>query len=292
MPEKPLIFISCGQASPEEIELGKAIETLIRAETPYDAYFAEQQNTLDGLVANILSALERAAALVAVMHHRGTITTPKGTSITRGSPWVEQEVAIAAFIQHVLKRRIEVALYLQRGITREGIRSQLRLAPIEFDTTDEVLQDLRTRIRTWDLSSPLPRALVPEWRFKLLPGYTGERHVYSFIVELVNNGPAIVTDWRAELIFPSEYLENVDRSEAFHTITTSDRDFSSEAGRIFPGGRLQVFSIRYVVTHSNWPDDPGWPGRPHIAPSVKVRVFAGNSPPIEEEISMRQLNNF
>ena len=70
MPEKPLVFISCGQASPDEIALGKAIEGLIRAETPYDAYFAEQQNTLEGLVANILSALERAAALVAVMHHR------------------------------------------------------------------------------------------------------------------------------------------------------------------------------------------------------------------------------
>ena len=156
----------------------------------------------------------------------------------------------------------------------------------------DVLNDLRRRVAMWDLSPAQPRALVPEWQFKLLPGYTGQRHEYSFVVELINNGPTLVTGWRAELDFPSEYLENVDRSQPFQRFTTSDHDFSSEVGRIFPGGRLQIFSIRYFVTNANWPDAPGWPGRPHIAPSVRIRVFADNSSPIEEEISMRKLNSF
>ena len=72
---------------------------------------ADQQNTLDGLVTNIFGALDRAAGLIAVMHDRGEIATPKGT-LSRGSVWVEQELAIVAFIHHVLRRHIEVALYI------------------------------------------------------------------------------------------------------------------------------------------------------------------------------------
>src|ERR1700741_1238528 len=152
MPEKPLVFISCGQYTDDEIALGQDVERLVRDESPYDAYFAEKQNTLDGLSSNILAGLGRASAFIGIMHHRGDIATPSGDIVKRGSGWVEQEVAIAAFIQNALARRIDVALSLQRGITREGIRSQLRLAPVEFDTGADVLNDLRTRLPGCNLS--------------------------------------------------------------------------------------------------------------------------------------------
>jgi hypothetical protein len=146
--EKPLVFVSCGQSNAEEIQLGVAIADLIHRETDCEAYFAEQQNTLEGLVSHILASLGRAAGFIAVMHHRGEVRTPAGV-VVRASIWVEQEIAIASFIQHVLQRNIEVVLYTQRGITREGIREQLRLKPIEFEQSEEVIEDLRTRIRTW-----------------------------------------------------------------------------------------------------------------------------------------------
>lgn len=147
---KPLIFISCGQVHRDEIDLGKAIEKFIRDETAFDAYFAEQQNTLGGLVTKIYGALDSAAGLIAVMHYRGEVTTPSGT-FNRGSVWVEQEIAIASFLDHKLKRSIEVALYIQRGIQREGVRQQLGLAPVDFDTSDQVLADVRERIPRWTL---------------------------------------------------------------------------------------------------------------------------------------------
>ncbi len=150
---KPLGFISCGQFSEEEKELGLAIVEMIDGESPYEAYFAENQNTLEGLSSNILSALGRAAAFVGVMHHRGEIQTPDGPLVRRGSVWVEQEVAIAAFIQNALKRPIVVALYLQKGISLEGIRQQLRLKPFEFDAPEQVLADLRQKVRTWTLDA-------------------------------------------------------------------------------------------------------------------------------------------
>jgi hypothetical protein len=66
-------FISCGQFTEEEKALGKAIEQLIKETTPFDAYFAEHQNTLEGLTSNILSSLGRCVGFVAVAHHRGFV---------------------------------------------------------------------------------------------------------------------------------------------------------------------------------------------------------------------------
>lgn len=164
MPDKPLVFISCGQYASEEIALGKEIERFIRDETPFEPYFAEQQNTLEGLVSNVLTALNEAAGFVGIMHYRGTLATPTGSNVIRGSVWIEQEVAIAAFIQHTLKREIEVALYIQEGIEREGIRQQLRLNPVIFTNGDEVLSDLRSRIKGWHIAAiNSAEAIVDKW---------------------------------------------------------------------------------------------------------------------------------
>ena len=82
---------------------------------------SRSSRTLEGLVTNILSALRQAEAFIGIMHHRGTIATPSGDTVTRGSVWVEQELAICTFAQHVLDRQLAVVLYLQRGISGEGI---------------------------------------------------------------------------------------------------------------------------------------------------------------------------
>jgi hypothetical protein len=71
VPTKSIVFISCGQFTQAEIDLGEAVAELIRKETPFEPYFAEQQNTLDGLADNILSNLGEAVGFVAIMHHRG-----------------------------------------------------------------------------------------------------------------------------------------------------------------------------------------------------------------------------
>jgi hypothetical protein len=162
--DQPLVFISCGQFSDEERSLGKAVEELIREHTAFDAYFAENQNSLQGLSENIFDSLKRASGFIAIMHHRGKVTTPSGEH-TRASVWIEQEIAIAAFLRFSTDREIPVILYLQVGaegneIKREGLREQLRLDPVAFTTSEDVLRDLRQRINTGQLS--LPRATPPK----------------------------------------------------------------------------------------------------------------------------------
>lgn len=65
----------------------------------------------------------------------------------RGSVWVEQEIAIASFLAHVQNRDLAVLVYIQKGIEREGVRQQLRLNVIEFETEAEVLADVREQVR-------------------------------------------------------------------------------------------------------------------------------------------------
>ena len=143
---KPLVFISCGQYTEKERKLGKDLATLVGELTSCEGYFAENQNSLLGLSQHIFAALNRAAGFIAVMHHRGRVETPEGEQI-RGSVWVEQEIAIAAFLAQAQGRDLPVLVYIQKGIKREGVRQQLRLKAVEFEAEEEVVADLKVQIR-------------------------------------------------------------------------------------------------------------------------------------------------
>jgi len=141
-----LVFISWGQYLPEEIKLGESLATAVTELTPFEGYFAQNVTSLEGLSRNIFGALDRCCGFVGVMHQRGEVPTPDGSKRIRGSVWVEQEIAIAAFLKQAHGRDIQVVVYAQRGISREGVRDQLHLNPIEFDGPDDVLSGFRERI--------------------------------------------------------------------------------------------------------------------------------------------------
>jgi hypothetical protein len=148
---KPLVFISCGQSSPEEVNLGRQLATQVTALTSLEGYFAEGQNSLAGLTSHVFRAIERCAYFVGVMHYRGEVNSPGAELIhLRASVWIEQEIAIAAFLTSVRDREIPVLLYVQKGIKREGMREQLKLAPIEFTSDSEVLADFIDRLSNPD----------------------------------------------------------------------------------------------------------------------------------------------
>jgi hypothetical protein len=146
VPSKPLVFISCGQFSPDEINLGKKLAAAVSEFTGYEGYFAEDQNSLAGLSNQIFKALDRCAYFVAIMHQRGEVETLNSNKHIRGSIWIEQEIAIAAFLT-ATRKEIPVLLYLHKGIKREGLREQLKLNPIEFTSENEVLEDFIPRLK-------------------------------------------------------------------------------------------------------------------------------------------------
>lgn len=142
-----LIFISCGQFTAEERSLGQTLADAVNELTPYEGYFAQNESSLEGLSRNIFGALNGCVGFVAVMHRRGSVQTPQG-EWTRASVWIEQEIAIAAFLAQAQGRTLPVALYIQDGISLEGVRQQLILNPIPFSDNPEVLADFRDRVKT------------------------------------------------------------------------------------------------------------------------------------------------
>ena len=129
-----LVFISCGQYSVNEIKLGQDLAAAFDDLTGFKGYFAQNHSNVDGLSRSIFGALNSCAAFVAVMHYRGDVESPHGKH-TRGSVWVEQEIAIAAFLKQALERNLEVVVYIQRGIKREGVRDQLHLSATTGSTS-------------------------------------------------------------------------------------------------------------------------------------------------------------
>jgi len=140
------VFISCGQYTEEERELGKRTCEMVRECTPFEGYFAQNQTTLKALSENVLRRLYESVGLIAIMHHRGKI---EGSDRIRASVWIEQEIAMATMMEQVLKRPLHVALFIQHGVAIEGIRQQIQLNPVEFTNSDEVVAQLREILPTW-----------------------------------------------------------------------------------------------------------------------------------------------
>lgn len=149
-PAEPLIFVSCGQSTHAERILGQEIANLVEQKTGCRAYFAENQNTLEGVTENILKRLNVAAGFIAIMHPRGEVlNSATGKKWVRGSVWVEQEIAIAAFISQALQQPMRVRAYVHESILREGLRSQLHLNPKSFVEDFEIVNDLTVELPTW-----------------------------------------------------------------------------------------------------------------------------------------------
>jgi hypothetical protein len=159
---KKRVFISCGQFLESEKALGKKAAELVNKLTPFEGYFAQNQNDLKGVAESILNRLHDSVGFIAIMHHRGTVTKLDKTITRRASVWIEQEIAIAAFMELVLKRPLRTVGYYQQGIELEGIRQFIHFNPKPFGTDEDVLADLEAVLPAW--TTPLYDSLTAEER--------------------------------------------------------------------------------------------------------------------------------
>src|SRR5580704_9111220 len=143
------VFISCGQYAPQEKQLGKDIVAMVRSSTDLTPFFAEEVHDLNGLDANILAALHDCVAFITVMHPRGEIIQPGGLKFVRASTWIEQEIAIATYIQRTEQRPLPIIAFIHKTVGLEGIRSLLNVNPIPFSDESEVLAKLPTYLDGW-----------------------------------------------------------------------------------------------------------------------------------------------
>ncbi len=156
MTPRPKVFISCGQQTPEEIKLGEDIATLVE-KAGYAPYFAQKVSSVQSLTENIFEQLRSCQGFITVMHDRGIINHSKTGKVIEGrriSVWIEQEIAIAAFMQSVMDKKLEILAFEQREVKREGVRQFIQLNPIQFDSDNEILPEIESTLRNWRLPSP------------------------------------------------------------------------------------------------------------------------------------------
>jgi len=244
------IFISCGQYLSSEKQLGKDISELVKKVTGLKPFFAEEVQDLNGLDANILDALRNCVAFITVLHPRGNIGRPGGSVLVRASVWIEQEIAIATYIQRTERRALPIIAFKHRSVGLEGIRSLLQINPIEFSEESEVLAELKTRLLPW-------RSLKPggiELQLTSSGVRVQDEHQISQLeTALVNDTNDRIEKYEVEVRIPSSLLRH---SNTHYMIEVKPSDPSglrifrfdqSIYGAIRPHDRLSLATFEYCT---------------------------------------------
>jgi hypothetical protein len=256
--KKALVFVSCGQVTAAEIKLGRDICALVDATPGLRSYFAQDVSSMEALSANIFRNLKEASAVIAVMHHRGAVTgRPGDAPRTRASVWIEQEIAIVAFQAAVDGRRIEIAAYAQRGLSREGVRDNLIVNPVEFDVESEILDDVRKKLAAWRLAAPQIAGAHVDLKlgYRKLPNSDREPHAYELDVDMRNVGTEVIEDFEASMEFPAAFVTHPpgsiakERHDLAHDEYRVFRHGNSNKTRLLPGDSMKIMTLSYQVTN-------------------------------------------
>jgi hypothetical protein len=242
------IFVSCGQYTPAEKSLGKAIVTMTKDITGFDVFFAEEVQDLNGLDSNILSALRDCDGFITILHPRGAITRPDGPPHIRASVWIEQEIAIATYIHRVEKKNLPVIAFVHESVSLEGIRQLLHLNPKPFTHESEVLAALPKLLEAW---KTLPTSGI---RVELKVGTRTNQQGHwlrELTVNLVNDGNQRISKFNCQVCLLGGLLKH--QSAMYYGELPSDdryRRFRSDeasTGAISPHTTAQLFQFPYCT---------------------------------------------
>lgn len=178
---------------------------MVRTQTDLEPFFAEEVQDLNGLDANILRALHDCVAFITVLHPRGEINRPGKSVLTRASVWIEQEIAIATYIQRVENRPLPIIAFKHKLVGREGIRDLLHLNPIEFSDEAEVLAELTERLKLW--KSLKPSGIELQLASKPLRQQDGHA-IRVLETTLVNETTILIDSYELEIRLPSGILKH------------------------------------------------------------------------------------
>jgi hypothetical protein len=248
---KRTIFISCGQYTPEEKALGKAIVKMVDDLPGMKAYFAEEVQDLIGLDSNILAKLHECDGFITVLHPRGDIKRPEGLVITRASVWIEQEIAIAAYIRQTEKRALPVIAFKHRSVGLEGIRGLVQLNPVEFTHEMEVLAALPALLEGWKALAPT--GIRPEIRTTLPIRHQDGHPIRQLLFRVVNDSGSRIREISGELRVPAGILKHWSNTYGMDNAVTEDGRYrvfrfdERNVGAIQPRTTGHISTFEYCI---------------------------------------------
>ena len=185
-----------------------------------------------------------------LLHPRGGITRPDGSTVTRASVWIEQEIAIATYIQQIEKRRLPIIAFKHRSVSLEGIRSLLHLNPIEFTNKDDILIALAERLNEW--KSLTPSGIQLQMSSQRLSPQEGHL-IRELQVTLVNDTPKVIAAYSLKVDIPKVLLKHWSVSFGGAEVTPPDPNTVSlrynqvSYGQIEPRSTKPLFRTQYCI---------------------------------------------
>jgi hypothetical protein len=265
------VFISCGQYTEEEKQLGIRISEMVKL-AGFDPFFAQEVHDLNSLDENILQALKNCVGFVTVLHPRGEIKTPDGPILTRASVWIEQELAIATYIKRVEKRPIEIIAFKHKLVSLEGIRQLIHLNPIEFAHEPEVLEILPARLRKWNLKPTGVNIQIQSVR----NGKQEDHFISTINIQVVNDTNNRIEQYVGKLSMPDAFLKHWNETYFDSSVDAEgNRSFKFDQtgrGPIDPHDSKKLQERRYCTqcASSAFENIPGWVASAKITAKIWI----------------------
>lgn len=255
MSDTPIIFISCGQRTQEEKQIGNNIYQLVKELTPYEPFFAQEETNFKGLTEHIFDALDRCVGFIGVLHKRESISTKK--DLYRISIFIEQEIAIQAFLEHKLKRNINAIFFREKEVCLEGMREHIMINSHLFENTNEIINKLKEILPQWkNLKPQLPKKSISISLQRKDLKIESKRHDYKLIVVVTNTGKIPIKIHSVEVEFPkllvdsqmgNPYLKGIKNNYPNICIFQTSENFTKYGKKLLPGKSIDTIFIQYYV---------------------------------------------
>lgn len=159
-----LIFVSCGQVTEEEKQLGSAVKDLIDSTEGFQAYFAEKVHDLSALGHHIFDALHRCSGAISFLQNRGSVREVLGKDWgIRSSVWVNQEIAILAFRNFLESANLPILVFKDINVRIEGAMTSFIVNPLPFVSISNTLPQVKEWLETTDFAPCLSDEFQPKW---------------------------------------------------------------------------------------------------------------------------------
>ncbi len=150
---KRLIFISCGQQTKVEKNLGSEIKNLVDQTPGFEGYFADTVNSLEALSVNIFEAIRKCDGAIFFFHERGKVVDSSGEIWgVRSSVWVNQEIALLAYRKYLEQTGIPIIAFKDGSVLLEGAMTNLIVNPHLISSKEEI----ESKISKWLLEAKFP----------------------------------------------------------------------------------------------------------------------------------------
>lgn len=135
---KAKVFISCGQYTQEEKDIGNKIVQYFQ-ERGFEPYFAEEVHSPLGLTQNIYESLRSSEYFVCI--------NPTRENTDFGSLFVQQELAIASY------NRTPLIAFHHPSVKLKGVAKYLQVNSIEYKSVANIITNLDKFTKNWDSKS-------------------------------------------------------------------------------------------------------------------------------------------